>query len=211
MRWCAALLLAACATTPFPAHEPVADERARSALLERLVPEPAAATMVQRWILERGGSEFFFTLYLRVSPPDSLRLAVLSDLGGTLAEATASAGEIEVTRESRLLPGRLVAAVVRDLEPLFLPAEDACYRGVRVAGGGPALLLARHGREALLQDRPDGGTRIHLGARGRTRTVATVTGWRRAGGRLLGPASLRVESEESGYAATIEVVSWETE
>jgi hypothetical protein len=211
VRWCGALLLAACASTPFPAHEPVTDERARSALVERLVPEPAAATVVQRWILERGGSEFFFTLYLRVAPPNSLRIAALSDLGGTLAEAASTAGAVEVIRESRFLRGRLVAALLRDLEPLFLPAGRDRYRAVRVDGGGLALHLRRFGQEALFLDGPDGGTRIHLGANGRTRTVATVDAWRRAGGRLLGPASLRLASPEAGYAATIEVVSWEKE
>jgi hypothetical protein len=210
VRWCGALLLAACAATSFPAYEPVADERARSALVQRLVPEPAVATVVQRWIVERGGSEFFFTLYLRVQPPDSLRIAVLSDLGGTLAEAASTAGEVEVTRESRLLSDRFVEAVVRDLEPLFLPAGRDRYRAVRT-DAGPALHLRRHGQEALLVDRPDAGPRIHLGAGGRTRTVATVTGWRRAAGRPVCPAALRLESGASGYAATIEVVSWEKE
>ena len=214
MRWCPALLLAvlpaACAATPFPAHEPVNDERARSALVERLVPQPAAATVVQRWILERRGSEFFFTLYLRVSPPDSLKIAVLSDLGGTLAEATSAAGEVEVTRQSRLLRDRVVAALLRDLEPLFLPAAPDQYELVRVGDRGElALRLARHGQEVLLLDRLDSGTRIHRGEDGRTETIATVTGWRRAGGRPLGPAAFRLESEESGYTATVEVVSWE--
>lgn len=201
MRWCGTLLLAACAATPFPAYEPVADAEAQSALSARLVPEPEAATVVQRWIVERGGSELFFTLYLRVSPPDTLRMAALSDLGGTLAEASSTAGTLEVTRDSRLLPGRFAAAVLRDLEPLFLPASRDRYRLVRVDGEA-ALHLSRFGQEALLRERPGGGARFHLGAGGRVRTVATVTGRRR-------PATLRLESEESGYAATIEVVSWE--
>ena len=210
MRWGLALFLAACASTRFPAYEPVTDERARSALVERLVPEPASATVVQRWILERGGSEFFFTLYLRVSPPDSLRMAALSDLGGTLAEAASTAGEVEVTRQSRLLRDRFVAALLRDLEPLFLPAERDRYQLVRVGDRrGLALRLARRRQEVLLLDRPDSGTRIHIGERGRARTIATVTRWRRAGGRSVCPASFRLESRESGYTATIEVVSWE--
>jgi hypothetical protein len=210
LRWCGALLLAACAATPFPAHRPVTDERAHRALVERLVPEPAAVTVVQRWILERGRSEFFFTLYLRVVLPDSLRIAVLSDLGGTLAEASSTAGDVEVTRLSGPWRERFVAALLRDLEPLFLPAPRDRYRLVRVDGGDLALLLVRFGQEALLLDGPDGGTRIHLGAGGRTRTVASVT-WRRAGGRPLGPASFRLESERGGYAATVEVVSSGTE
>lgn len=195
------LLLAACATAPFPAYEPVGDAQARRALVARLVPEPAAATVVQRWIVERGGSEFFFTLYLRVSPPDTLKMAVLSDLGGTLAEASSTAGKVEVIRASRVLHDRFAAALLRDLEPLFLPAGRDRYRLVRV-DGEPALYLRRFGQEALFRERPDGAVRVHLGAGGRARTVATVTGPRR-------PAALRLESRESGYAATIEVVSWE--
>jgi hypothetical protein len=190
------LLIAGCRAS-FPGFDIVPDEAARRALAEEVVPPPVRATMVQRWVLRRGDAEVFFALYLRVRPPDTLEVAVLSDLGTTLAAATLRDGIVEVHQASRVLPRRLAEDLLLSLDPLFLAAPAAEYRLVRLDDGTPALLHERDGRRtALARDR------VVAGRPGRRTMVARVD--RR--GRPPYPAVFRIEA--SDYDATVHVAEW---
>jgi hypothetical protein len=118
------ILCAACAGVSFPDTEPADGD------IAPLVPAKRAAKLRQRWLLRRGGTELAFTMYVRVTPPDTVHYVALEDLGGTLAEAT----NHEVKRSSRAIPERLAAAIAADLRVLLLPTPR--YRTVRTKPDG---------------------------------------------------------------------------
>ena len=91
---------------------------------------PWKGTFEQRWILERGGTEAVFTVYLKVTPPNGMHMIAVGDLGTTLCEATLT----EIKQESRLFPGELAQQILRDIRPLFQPFPYGAYQVVIVEG-----------------------------------------------------------------------------
>ncbi len=135
----------------------------------------------QRWILERGGTEAVFTMYLKVTPPHKMHMVAVGDLGTTLCECTLT----EVKQESPLFPGELGQQILRDIRPLFQPYPPDAYRVV-IAGGERGLY------------REEGDERVLWRASGILTTYAkiTVKRWREATAALI---------EISGkYNATVE-------
>jgi hypothetical protein len=131
------LASAACSAVRFPDTVPAEGDVAS------LIPVARPATLQQRWLLRRGGTELAFTMYVKVTPPDTVHFVALEDLGGTLAEAT----NHEVKRASRAIPERLAAAIAADLRVLLLPTPP--YRTVRTADG---RLGAERDGELRLED-----------------------------------------------------------
>lgn len=201
----AALLALSCRGVPLPEAHPVNDAAARDALVAELLAPVVPATMVQRWVLAHAQGESFFTLYVRLDPPGSMHMAVLSDLGGTLASGTWTDGKATIDQGSAL-PSRLAGSILSMLAPVYLPGPPGEYELVRLPEGTLAIRRAHAGTSVLRW--PEGPvTRIAAG-RGRTEFAATVTAWGVTGG-VRHPASLRLEDMALRLDATVDVVRFE--
>jgi hypothetical protein len=187
----AALACVACRGAPLPAFEVTRDEAAHRALVADLLPARPAGSMVQRWLLDARGTEFVFTLYVRLEPPDSMAIAALSDLGGTLASATWAAGAIAVDPPSTAFPAE---HILRALAPVYLPGPAGEHEVVRLADATLGLRRDRDDEETLRWRDAAGRVHVVAGERGRVRSAATVHG-----------PSLYLEGP--GFEAMIDVVN----
>jgi hypothetical protein len=137
-----ALLLTACsARVAFP---PIDRSREVTVAPSPYGVGPWNATFQQRWIIERGGTEAVFTVYLKVSEPDRMHMVAVGDLGTTLCEVTRN----EIKRESRAFPGRLARWMLEDIRPLFQPYPDGVWE--LVIAEGEAAMYHEQGDERVL-------------------------------------------------------------
>jgi hypothetical protein len=150
--WLVLLVLAgqSCRSTiPFYPGIPQEDQtraQALRSLVSHLYPRSFGA--VHRGILEAGGKNYVFDGYLLVNGPDSFRLTVKADMGGTVFELVKSPGrETVVTKNSLgLRRAWLEQGAVRDVAVLYLRRPD------------PKAQLVRHpsGSWGLAQESTDG-------------------------------------------------------
>lgn len=204
----AALLAASCRGVPLPDVEPANDEAAQRTLVADLLPPAVPAAMVQRWVLAHGRGEVFFTLYVRLEPPDSMGMVALSDLGATLASGTWTDGAAVIDRDSPAFPARMAKSILAVLAPVFLPGPPAEYELVRFPVGTLGLRRTHEGVHVLRwREGSEKQVRIAAGE-GRTRSMATVTAWG-VGAGARHPASLRLTDLTAGFDATVDVVRFD--
>jgi len=187
-------VLGACRSIPFPEFTPIDANLNRS----EFVRPAEAATTEHRWIIEAGGMEGVFTLYLRLRPPSTMEMVALSDMGGTMCSARLEKGTVEVQRASPLLSEDFARRLLLDLRPFFLPAPANAYAVVELRDGTRALHRSEGDTEEL---RLKGGE-VRVGNRGRQTAVITVERWK--DGR---PETYRIEATR--YNATADIVRWE--
>ena len=136
-------------TIPFYPGIPQEDQtraQALRSLVSHLYPRSFCA--VHRGILEAGGKNYVLDGYLLVNGPDSFRLTVKADMGGTVFELAKSPGrETVVTKNSLgLRRAWLEQGAARDVVALYLRQPDQKAQ------------LVRHesGRWGLVQESTDG-------------------------------------------------------
>jgi hypothetical protein len=126
------------------------EDQTRAQALRNLVAHlyPRSFGAVHRGILAAGGKNYVFDGYILVNEPDSFRLTVKADMGGTVFELAKSPGREPVVAKNSLGLRRawLEEGAARDVVVLYLRQPD------------PTGQLVRHasGRWGLAQESTDG-------------------------------------------------------
>ncbi len=115
------------------------EDQTRAQALRDLVANlyPRSFGAVHRGILEAGGKNYVFDGYLRVDEPDSFRLTVKADMGGTVFELAKAPGQETAVAKNPLGLRRtwLEEGAARDVAVLYLSRPDPGAQLVRHASG----------------------------------------------------------------------------
>lgn len=131
------------AAIPFYPGIPQEDQGQAQALRDRVFHlYPRSFGAVHRGILEAGGKNYVFDGYLLVNGPDSFRLTVKADMGGTVFELVKSPGRETVVTKNSLGLRRtwLEQGAARDVAVLYLRQPDPKAQLVRHASGSWGLV-----------------------------------------------------------------------
>jgi hypothetical protein len=148
------------------------EDQTRTLALRNLVAHlyPRSFGAVHRGILEAGGRNYVFDGYLLVNEPDSFRLTVKADMGGTVFELAKSPGRETVVAKNSLGLRRawLEEGAARDVVVLYLRRPE------------PTAQLVRHesGRWGLVQESPEGTREEFLFDADGSRLESYVRSWR---------------------------------
>jgi hypothetical protein len=200
--------LLACQSTPFPHTTPLepeafVDQTARSAYVS-----PVPVRALGRAVLERSGAEMDFTLLVRCVAPDSMQLAALDDLGGTLLQCSLKAGQLETLARAPFVPQAVVDELAHCLALVFVPAAVGDKQPVMIDGGGAGLLAAGPDQSVLYSDSGPGGQMqsIEYGRAGVSHGHLRLSLWQ--SDPALHPGRIEIDSRRAGFRLDVRLAEW---
>lgn len=200
--------VAACGSVPFPSYSPIEDAALSTRLLEASPGNRLPRQQVQRASYRFASGEVLLTQYLVFEPPAALRVAAVSDLGGTVFSVEHGDGGTTVLQASPGFPeDLLLEQLIPDLlVALSRPDREEC-EAVRLQDGRGAVHYHLGESEVLLQEAVGeiGVLRLVRGERGAS---CSVVDFAAADEERSCPAFLRVVNSAARYEVVIEVRPW---
>ena len=198
-------ILTSC-TTPFPTYE-LTTHRADT-LSERFPDPPNGTRMTLRAILEYRGMELPMTFRIWRMLPNSCRIIVTDDLGGSLLHVVDHESEFTIISRAAALPEEFVRSLCYDLTSWLFARPHPDDQKVTFADGTPGILqfqIQNLAVYAVLQatkaghpiDRIMNGSGTHL-------TSEIKLEWDDGRAR-----NVEIENHLSGYTVDLEVREWQ--
>jgi len=200
--------LLGCSATRLPATHPDSNPARLLELRTGLFVPAAALKCEMRANLWSGGSEVDFSLVARTSG-NELRLAGLTDLGGTLFQLRGSDGSFEVLQRAPFLDDEfLVETLACGLAPILQRANVAALELVHFASARPGLRGESGERELLLACSDAGAVEEYwVGREGRLTAHVQIETWTRGAAGAF-PRRLTLVDGPGRTRVTIQVLSW---
>jgi len=200
--------VAACGSVPFPSYSPIEDPSLSTRLLAAFPGDRLPRQQVQRASYRFATGEVLLTQYLVFEPPAALRVAAVSDLGGTVFSVEHGDGGTTVLQASPGFPeDLLLEQLVPDLlVALARPDGEEC-QAVRLQDGRDALHYRLGESEVLLRESV-GEVEVLRLVRGRDGASCSIIDFAPADVERDRPAFLQVVNTAAPYEVVLEVSPW---
>ena len=203
--WLLLPVVTACAT-PFPPYELTPD--ATDALSKRFPSRPNGTRMTLRAILEYRGMELPMTFRIWRMLPNSCRIIVTDDLGGSLLHLVQHSSEFTILNRAPALPESFARGLCHDLSSWLFARPRPHDQLVRLADGASALLQSQPRDPsvyALLRATKEGEPiNLILNGYGHHLTSEVEIDW--DGDR---PRHIKIENHVSDYTVDLELREWQ--